>query len=65
MKIFQVIYFAKGFQWVSIVVAKNEEQEEKMVFKDFDMKDHYELNRIKECELTAENIIHTEVIEIV
>ncbi|QIZ09329.1 hypothetical protein HFZ78_23680 [Priestia megaterium] len=65
MKVFRVIYFAKGFQRVSIVVAKNEEQAEKMVSKDFDRKDHYEFNRIQECELTTENIIHTEVIEIV
>lgn len=65
MKVFQVIYFAKGLQRVSIVVAKNEEQAEKMVSKDLDMKDHYELNRIKECELNAENIIHTDVIEVV
>jgi hypothetical protein len=60
MKVFQVIYFAKGLQRVSIVVAKNEEQAEKMVSKDFDMDDHYELDMIIECELTAENIIHTE-----
>ncbi|MCQ6281110.1 hypothetical protein [Bacillus sp. EB600] len=65
MKVFQVVYFAKGLQRVSIVVAKNEEQAEHMVSKDFDWKDHYELDRILECELTAENIIHTEVIEII
>jgi hypothetical protein len=50
MKVFQVIYFAKGFQRVSIVVTKNEEQAEKMISKDFDMKDHKKLNIIKECE---------------
>jgi hypothetical protein len=65
MKVFRVVYFAKGFQRVSIVAAKNEEQAEKLVSKDFDRKDYYELNRIQECELTTENIIHTEVIEIV
>ncbi|MCM2534754.1 hypothetical protein NDK43_23430 [Neobacillus pocheonensis] len=65
MKVFQVVYFAKGLQRVSIVVAKNEEQEEKVVSKDFNMNDHFELDRIKECELTAENIIQTEVIEII
>jgi len=65
MKVFQVIYFAKGLQRVSIVVAKNEEQAEKVVSKDFDRKDHYKFNSIKQCELNAENIIHTEVIEVV
>ncbi|MCM2534480.1 hypothetical protein NDK43_21720 [Neobacillus pocheonensis] len=65
MKVFQVIYFAKCLQRVSIVVAKNEEQAEKMVSKGFNMNDHFELDRIKECELTAENIIHSEVIEII
>ena len=65
MKVFQVIYFAKGLQRVSIVVAKNEVRADKMVSKDFDMKDHYEIDRIQECELTTENIIHTEVIEVV
>jgi hypothetical protein len=65
MKVFRVVYFANGFQRVSIVVAKNEEQAEKLVSKDFDMIDYYELNRIQECELTTENIIHTEVIEII
>ncbi|MCM2534773.1 hypothetical protein NDK43_23570 [Neobacillus pocheonensis] len=65
MKVFQVVYFAKGLQRVSIVVAKNEEQAEKVVSKDFNMNDHFELDRIKECELTAENIIQTEVIEII
>mgnify|MGYP001096281392 CR=1 FL=1 len=65
MKVFRVIYFAKGLQRVSIVVAKNVEQAEKMVTKDLDRKVDYELNGIKECELSAENIIHTEVIEVV
>ncbi|MCM2534219.1 hypothetical protein NDK43_20015 [Neobacillus pocheonensis] len=65
MKVFQVIYFAKGFQRVSIVVAKNEEQAEKMVSKNFDIEDHYKLDSIKECKLGVENIIHTEVIEMV
>ncbi|MDR4950339.1 hypothetical protein [Neobacillus cucumis] len=65
MKVFRIIYFAKDFHRVSIVVAKNEQQTEKMVSKDFKIEDHYELNRIKECELFAENIIHTEVIEVV
>lgn len=65
MKVFQVIYIAKGFQRVSIVVAKSQEQAEKMVSKDIRRIDHYELNRIQECDLTRENIIHTEVIEIV
>jgi len=65
LKVFRVIYFAKGFQRVSIVVAKNEQQAEKLVSKDFDRNDHFELNRIKQCELNVENIIHTEVIEIV
>jgi hypothetical protein len=65
MKVFQVVYFAKGLQRVSIVVAKNEEQAERVVSKDFNMNDHFELDRIKECELTAENIIQTEVIEII
>lgn len=60
MKVFQVIYFAKSLQRVSILVAKNEEQAEKMVSKNFDIEDHYELDHINECELTAENIIHTE-----
>jgi len=46
-------------------VAKNEQQAEKLVSKDFDRNDHFELNRIKQCELNVENIIHTEVIEIV
>ncbi|MBT2700860.1 hypothetical protein J7E79_26410 [Bacillus sp. ISL-40] len=46
-------------------MAKSEEQAEKMISKYFDRNDHYELNRIQECELTTENIIHTEVIEIV
>jgi hypothetical protein len=64
MKVFQVVYFAKGLQRVSIIVAKNQEQAEEMVSKDLDLKD-YELNRIKECELNAENIIHTEVIEVI
>lgn len=64
MKVFQVDYFAKGLQRVSIIVAKNQEQAEEMVSKDLDLKD-YELNRIKECELNAENIIHTEVIEVI
>jgi hypothetical protein len=62
MKVFQVIYFTKGFQRVSIVVAKNEEQAEKMVSKNLDIEDHYKLDRIKECKLGVENIIHTEVI---
>ncbi|MEY2195203.1 hypothetical protein AB7942_21030 [Neobacillus sp. BF23-41] len=65
MKVFRVIYFAKGLQRVSIVVAKSKEQAKKLVSKDFNRKDYYELNRIQECELTTENIIHTEVIEIV
>jgi hypothetical protein len=65
MKVFQVVYFAKGLQRVSIVVAKNEEQAERVVSEDFNMNDHFELDRIKECELTAENIIQTEVIEII
>jgi hypothetical protein len=65
MKVFRVIYVAKGLQRVSIVVAKSKEQAEKLVSKDFNRKDHYELNRIQEYELTTENIIHTEVIEIV
>ena len=65
MKVFQVTYFAKGLQRVSIVVAKNIEQTEKMVYKDLDKKDDYEFNGIKEFELNAENIIHTEVIEVV
>ena len=65
MKVFRVIYFAKGFQRVSIIAAKNEQQAEKLVSKEFDRKDLYKLNRIKECELTRENIIQTEVIEIV
>ncbi|MGG3470241.1 hypothetical protein ABES02_22490 [Neobacillus pocheonensis] len=65
MKVFQVIYFAKGLQRVSIVVAKNEEQAEKMFSKVFNMKDHYELYTIHECELKTENIIHTEVMEII
>jgi hypothetical protein len=39
MKVFRVIYFAKGFQRVSIVVAKSKEQAEKLVSKDFDRKD--------------------------
>ena len=65
MKVFQVDYFVKGLQRVSIVVSKNEVQAEKIVSKDFDKKDHYELDCIQECELTTENIIHTEVIEIV
>ena len=64
MKVFQVDYFVKGLQRVSIIVAKNQEQAEEMVSKDLDLKD-YELNRIKECELNAENIIHTEVIEVI
>ena len=64
MKVFQVVYFAKGLQRVSIIVAKNQEQAEEMVSKDLDLKD-YELNRIKECELNAGNIIHTEVIEVI
>ncbi|MGF6947528.1 hypothetical protein QF028_000021 [Neobacillus sp. B4I6] len=64
MKVFQVVYFAKGLQRVSIIVAKNQEQAEEMVSKDLDLKD-YELNRIKECELNARNIIHTEVIEVI
>ena len=59
MKVFRVIYFVKGFQRVSIVVAKNEQQAEKLV------NNHFELNRIKQCELNVENIIHTEVIEVV
>jgi hypothetical protein len=65
MKVFRVIYVAKGLQRVSIVVAKSKKQAEKLVSKDFNRKDHYELNCIQECELTTENIIHTEVIEIV
>jgi hypothetical protein len=65
MKVFQDVYFTKGFQRVSIVVAKNKEQAEKVVSKDFDIEDDYELNGIKECELIVENIIHTEIIEIV
>jgi hypothetical protein len=50
MKVFQDVYFTKGFQRVSIVVAKNKEQAEKVVSKDFDMEDDYELNGIKEYE---------------
>lgn len=66
MKVFQVVYFAKGFQRVSFVVAVKEEQAEEMISKGFDgIEDQYELNRIKECELTVPNIIHTEVYEIV
>jgi len=65
LKVFRVIYFAKGLQRVSIVVAENVEQAEKMVTKDLNRKDDYKLNGIKECELSAENIIHTEVIEVV
>jgi len=38
MKVFQVTYFAKGLQRVSIVVAKSVEQAEKMVYKDLDRK---------------------------
>lgn len=53
--------FCQRLQRVSIVVAKNEEHAENIISKDFDMKDHYELERINECELTAEKIIHTEV----
>ncbi|MBT2730588.1 hypothetical protein J7E63_27580 [Bacillus sp. ISL-75] len=65
MKVFQVIYFANGLQRISIVVATSEEKAEKMVSKDSDRKDLYQLDRIQECELTTESIIHTEVIEIV
>ncbi|MGG1680170.1 hypothetical protein ACIFOT_31285 [Neobacillus sp. NRS-1170] len=65
MKVFQVVYFAKGFQRVSIVVAENEEHAEKMVTKNLDSKDHYKLDRVNECDLAIENIIRTEVIEIV
>ena len=50
MEIFQVIYLANGFQRVSILVAKNVEQAEKMVSKDFDSKDHYQLDYINEFE---------------
>ncbi len=64
MKVFQVSYFAKGLQRVSIVVAKNEEKAEQVISKAFNTDDDYELDRIYECELTAEKIIHTEVIEI-
>lgn len=52
-------YFYKRLQRVSIVVTKSEEQTEKMVSKDFDRKDQYKFDRIQECELTMENIIHT------
>ncbi|MEK4973671.1 hypothetical protein NSQ89_15035 [Niallia sp. FSL R7-0648] len=65
MNVFQVVYFAKGFQRVSIVVAKNEEEAEKMISKDFNREDDYELNGIKDCDLSVANIIHTEVYEIV
>lgn len=65
MKVYQVIYVAKGFERVSIVVARNGERAEKIVAKNFDSKDHYKLDRIHECKLEVENIIHTEVIEIV
>jgi hypothetical protein len=65
MKVFQVVYFVKGFQRVSIVAAENKEQAEKMISKNFDSEDDYEFNGLKECELTVENIIHTEVIEVV
>ena len=65
MKVFRVIYFVKSFQRVSLVVAKSKEQAEKLVSKEFDRRDLYKLNCIKECELTRENIIHTEVKAIV
>jgi hypothetical protein len=48
-----------------MVVAKNKEQAEKIISKDFDRVDDYELNGIKDCDLSVENIIHTEGIEIV
>jgi hypothetical protein len=65
MKVFQGVYFTKGFQRVSIVVAKNKEQAKKVVSKDYNIEDDYELNGIKECELIVEDIIHTKIIEIV
>jgi hypothetical protein len=39
MKVFRVIYFAKGLQRVSIVVAKSKKQAEKLVSKDFNRKE--------------------------
>jgi hypothetical protein len=65
MKVFYVIYCACSQQRVSIVVAKDEKQAGDMVNQGFDVDDNFELDIITECDLKNENIIHTEVIEIV
>jgi hypothetical protein len=39
MKVFQVIYFAKGLLRVSIVVARNEEKAEQVISKTFNVED--------------------------
>jgi hypothetical protein len=56
MKVFQVNYFAKGLQRVSIVVARNEEKGEQAIFKTFNGEDDYVLDRIFECELTLKRL---------
>jgi hypothetical protein len=61
MKVFQVNYFERGFERVSIVTNKDEEQAAKMVMREED----FELISIREWDLSRENIIHTTVIETV
>jgi hypothetical protein len=39
MKVFQVSYFAKGLQSVSIVVARSEEKAEQVISKTFNGED--------------------------
>lgn len=61
MKVFRVVYFLDGFQRISIVAAENNDKAGKLVSK----KKNIEVYSIKECDLTNESIIHTEVIEVV
>jgi hypothetical protein len=65
MKVVRVAYFANGFQRVSFVAGINEKRAENLVRKEFDVEDNFELYSIRECDISSENIIHTEVIEIV
>ncbi|MCM3571316.1 hypothetical protein [Neobacillus mesonae] len=61
MKVFRVVYFLDGFQRISIVAAENDDKAGKLISKEKDIV----LHSIKECDLTNQYIIHTEVIEVV
>jgi len=64
MKVYRVAYYATDLQRVSLVIAKNEDRAEKIVRQGFDLEENFELYSVQECDITSENIIHTEVIEI-